>query len=79
VVDDVRSNRQLASRLITKLASNISCSVAGNGQVAVEAVRERQDAGASPFSIIFMDRSMPVMDGLEALTRIKKITPDAKV
>lgn len=54
---------------------------AANGQAAVDAFRAR-DVG--PFGIVFMDLSMPVLDGFEATKRIRAIEeqmawPPAKI
>jgi signal transduction histidine kinase/CheY-like chemotaxis protein len=68
VVDDNRINLNLMmtfmeKRKLTELAS------AENGKLAVEAV-ERMSSG---FDIIFMDMSMPVMNGFEATRAIRAI------
>jgi CheY-like chemotaxis protein len=44
--------------------------MADNGRMGVEMVEERMQAGEKPFDLIFMDMFMPVMDGIEAATRI---------
>jgi PAS domain S-box-containing protein len=44
--------------------------VAENGKEGVDIVQSRIKNGGRPFDLIFMDIHMPVMDGLEAATRI---------
>ncbi|MCL2042535.1 MAG: response regulator [Treponema sp.] len=44
--------------------------VAENGRIGVEMVKERKKKGEKPFDLIFMDMFMPVMDGLEATSKI---------
>lgn len=46
---------------------------ASDGQEALDAYR------ADPYDIVFMDLTMPVMDGYTALTRIIEHDPDARV
>jgi CheY-like chemotaxis protein len=44
--------------------------VAENGEIGVEMVRNRLLEKRRPFDLIFMDIHMPVMDGIEATTKI---------
>ncbi|MCW8348106.1 ATP-binding protein [Vibrio sp. ZSDZ65] len=61
VVDDIKLNQVIITKMLSKLA--ISHDVAVNGVEAVDCARKRQ------YDLIFMDCRMPVMDGFEA-TRI---------
>ena len=44
--------------------------VAANGKIGVERVQERMSKEQKPFDLIFMDMFMPVMNGLEAASKI---------
>jgi signal transduction histidine kinase/CheY-like chemotaxis protein len=44
--------------------------VANNGKIGVDLVLKRKHDGEKAFDLIFMDIHMPVMDGLEAATKI---------
>jgi signal transduction histidine kinase/DNA-binding response OmpR family regulator len=44
--------------------------IAENGKIGFEIVQNRVENNKRPFDLIFMDIHMPVMDGLEAATRI---------
>ncbi len=71
VVDDAAFMRLRAVKLLTEAGHQVI--EAENGRVAVEMyIRERPDA-------VLMDITMPEMDGLEALTEIRKADPAARV
>jgi len=63
VVDDVKENREVLSRVLLDIGVDVI--VAENGKEGVEKVREHQP------DIIFMDMRMPVMNGEEALKVIQ--------
>ena len=68
VVDDVAINRLVLKAMLTHEGYQVE--LAENGQEAVDAcVRELPD-------MVLLDVMMPVMDGYEAVTRIKKIAGD---
>ena len=47
--------------------------VAENGKIGVEMVSRRIENGEKPFSMIFMDIFMPIMDGMEAASKISAL------
>jgi signal transduction histidine kinase/CheY-like chemotaxis protein len=63
IAEDVETNRQLLSRLLLPLGFQVQEAV--NGQEAIEVWDRWQP------HVIFMDMRMPVMDGHEAVRRIK--------
>ncbi len=67
VVDDNLANRELILEL---LADQAHCSVAVNGQEALEAYD--QSLKSKPYDIILLDISMPDIDGVEVLERIRE-------
>lgn len=65
VVEDNQVNQKLLTRLLQK--SGCHCDVVANGAEAIKAVQEL------PYHLVFMDYYMPVMDGVEAATEIRKL------
>ncbi len=63
LVDDNAVNRQVVKLFITQLAPKIV--EAANGEEALARLREQ------PFDIVLLDVHMPVMDGKEAIKRIR--------
>ncbi len=66
IVDDNEMNIQVAKGLLAPLKMQID--TADNGKTGVECVL------GSSYDIIFMDHMMPVMDGIEALERIRTLS-----
>ena len=64
LAEDNVVNQKLAARLMEKRGHHVT--VAGDGQAALEAL-ERET-----FDLVLMDVQMPVMDGFEATTAIRK-------
>lgn len=70
IVDDSPVAREILKKCLPK-AGNYSIIEAGDGQEALELFRKYRP------EITFMDMTMPVMDGFEAMTEIKQIDPQA--
>ena len=71
--DDMQQIRML---LRTEMSLETDLEVVGeatNGAEAIEAAR------ASQPDVVVLDLTMPVMDGLEALPRIRAVAPEARV
>ncbi|MFC3121697.1 hybrid sensor histidine kinase/response regulator [Agaribacter flavus] len=64
LVEDVKTNQQVAKGILAQLGCNID--IAENGLEAVEMAAE------NAYDMILMDYQMPVMDGIEATSHIKQ-------
>ena len=56
--------------MILKNRFNVQIEYATNGEEALEMVLKEEEEPSGGFDIIFMDCSMPIMDGIEASERI---------
>ncbi|MCL2018805.1 MAG: response regulator [Oscillospiraceae bacterium] len=71
VCDDNVMNRQVISEHLATVG--LRTAVAENGQKGVTMVTKRIEEGESPYDLIFMDMFMPVMDGIEAASKIAEL------
>lgn len=70
VDDEPEFTETLAERLELR---GLAVDVAATGEAALEKARAR------PFDAVFLDLSMPGMDGIETLARLREQSPDAQV
>lgn len=74
VVDDNDINREVAVFLLKD--AGLSVVEAGNGLEAVEIIKKNK---ANPFSLILMDVEMPVLNGLQATSKIRSFPETSEV
>ena len=68
VVDDVRTNLDVARRLLSPYGLHVDC--VPSGIEAIERIRASEIDGKK-YDIVFMDHMMPEMDGIEATKTIR--------
>ncbi len=73
VADDSKLARLSLIKILKGLEEGCEIIEAENGQIAVDKFRE------DSFSVVFLDLTMPIMDGYEALAKIIAINPQAQV
>lgn len=71
IVEDSEVNQRLITLILKKFGQNPE--VANDGAEAVDKISKKN------FDLVFMDMQMPVMDGLEATSIIRKKYPENKV
>jgi len=72
VADDQDASRKMLRRIVTTNPSWLVVYEAKNGMEAVAGMEQRPD-------VVIMDVVMPVMDGLEATKKIKRLAPDTVI
>ena len=72
LVEDHKMNQLVAKKTLLKKWKNVNLKIADNGQIAVDLLKEHT------FDLILMDIQMPIMDGYEATTYIRKHMPHLK-
>lgn len=65
VVEDHPVNRQVMELMLAQIPAHVTC--AENGALGVEAFER------DPYDLVVMDLRMPVMDGFEAMQRIREV------
>jgi polar amino acid transport system substrate-binding protein len=69
LVEDNRVNQAVASQMLQYF--NLKCDKANNGEEAITMLNE-SSASSTPYTLIFMDCQMPVIDGYIATQNIRK-------
>lgn len=82
VVDDNSINRKIIGRMLTYF--NLEYDEAENGVEALKLLRKRRDeqkesSSAPRYGLVFMDLSMPVMDGYDAIEALRQDGIDVPV
>jgi len=73
IVDDSSTVRQVVQKVLRGSVFNCEVTEAGNGEAALALCR------TTDFDVIFLDRNMPVMDGLATMKRLQLIQSSLKI
>ena len=68
ICDDNTMNQQVICAHLTRVG--LKTIIVGNGRLGVQIVMDRKEKNLKPFDLILMDMFMPVMDGMEAASKI---------
>ena len=78
IVDDIQSNIFILKGLLRLLGLNAD--EAQNGLLAIEKIKAAENIiGSVPYTVIFMDCNMPVMDGYDATRNIRLLIQQGKI
>jgi len=77
VCEDNHMNQLVITEHLEKIG--LKAVIAENGLLGVDMVKKRLQDGAAPFDLIFMDIHMPVMDGLDASSKINELKTGTSV
>jgi len=78
IVEDEKDMQDLMKRYIKKAGLDIEVHSAYNGREGANKYKELMEKGKRP-DLVIMDLKLPVMDGVEATKKIKKIDRDAVI
>ena len=71
VCDDNIMNQEVICEHLARVG--LKSVIAANGKIGVDMVQKHMQKGEQKFDLIFMDMFMPVMDGMEASSKIKAL------
>lgn len=71
-MDDNKVNQDVTARLLHRVCPNLVVDIANDGQEAVEKFSKNLSSG-NPYTIVFTDAHMPVMDGFDATRRMREL------
>jgi len=77
ICDDNTLNQQVICAHLDRVGLNTI--KAENGRIGVEIVKKRKENNEPPFDLIFMDMFMPVMDGMEAASKIMALDTNTPI
>ena len=79
LVDDEPFNLLVLSAYLASI--NVKADKAENGRIALDLIERKRDCGecCNGYAVIFMDINMPVMDGIEATTKICEMVKMGKI